>query len=190
MEHSSDSPTTRSRGFVVRLFATALCIIAADQAVKRVVVSVLESGRSVNFLGSIVRFTRTTNTGAAFGLLRGQGPWFIVVSAVASLAIILFRREIAKLRRCDQVAFGLILGGAIGNLIDRIRLGAVIDFIDIGFGRLRWPAFNVADSGISIGVVFLALSFLFVTRSRGAQDGAAGDAPGADPGGATRWDER
>lgn len=175
---------------MVRLFATALCIIAADQAVKRVVVSVLEMGQSVDFLGPVVRFTPTTNTGAAFGLLRGQGPWFIVVSAAASLAIIIFQREIAKLRSWDQLAFGLILGGALGNLIDRIRLGAVIDFIDIGVRNLRWPSFNVADSAISIGVVLLALSFLFFPRSRGARDGASGDVPGADPGDETRWDER
>lgn len=172
------------------MFATALCIVAADQAVKAVVVSVLESGRSVDFLGSIVRFTRTTNTGAAFGLLRGQGPWFIVVSAAAAIAIIVFRREIAKLRRRDQVGFGLILGGAVGNLIDRIRLGAVIDFIDIGIRDLRWPSFNVADSAISIGVVILALSFILLPRSRDVAADAAQERPDADCAGSARWDER
>lgn len=189
MERSSVSSAGR-RGPAVRLFATALSIMIADQMVKKVVVSVLESGRPVDFLGSVVRFTRTTNTGAAFGLLRGQGPWFIVVSAAASLAIIVFRREIAKLRTWDQVAFGLILGGAIGNLIDRIRLGAVIDFIDIGVRHIRWPSFNVADSAISIGVVLVAYSFILLPRSRGVAANASEHRPDADHPEPTRWDER
>ena len=172
------------------MFATALLIIAADQVVKRVVVSVLESGQSFDFIGSVVRFTRTTNTGAAFGLLRGQGPWFIIVSAAASLAIVVFRREIAKLRRWDQIAFGLILGGAIGNLIDRIRLGAVIDFIDIGLSGLRWPAFNVADTAISIGVVLLACSFILFPRSHESVPEAAEHRPDAEHAGPARWDQR
>jgi len=189
MERLSGSPAV-SRGAALRLFATALCVVALDQVIKAVVVSVLPSGRSVHFLGSIVRFTRTTNTGAAFGLLRGQGPWFIVVSAAAAIAIIVFRREIAKLRNWDQSAFGLILGGAIGNLIDRIRLGAVIDFIDIGIRDLRWPSFNVADSAISIGVVLLAYSFIFLPRSRDVAANAAEEPSGADHAGSARWDER
>jgi signal peptidase II len=189
MERSSDSPRQSPRA-LLRLFATALLIIAADQAVKGVVVSVLESGQSVDFIGSVVRFTRTTNAGAAFGLLRGPGPWFIIVSAAASLAIIIFRREIAKLRRSDQVAFGLILGGAIGNLIDRIRLGAVIDFVDIGLRSLRWPAFNVADTAISIGVVLLAWSFILVPRSRRSVPEAGGHRSDAEDARPAQWDER
>jgi signal peptidase II len=189
MERSSDSAAP-ARGPVIRLFVTAVCVISLDQAVKALVMSVLPSGRSVDFLGSIVRFTRTTNTGAAFGLLRGQGPWFIVVSALAAVAIIVFRREIAKLKRWDQAAFGLILGGAIGNLIDRIHLGAVIDFIDIGFRELRWPSFNVADSAISIGVVILAASFILFPRPRSASTQPAQELPDADHASSPRWDER
>jgi signal peptidase II len=72
----------------------------------------------------------------------------------------------------EQVAFGLIMGGALGNLIDRLRLGAVVDFINIGIGDLRWPYFNVADSAITIGVVILAFHLLF--RPRGPEaDGEA-----------------
>jgi signal peptidase II len=189
MDQSSGSPAS-TRGSVLRLFVTAACVVGLDQAVKAVVVSVLPSGHSVDFLGAIVRFTRTSNTGAAFGLLRGQGTWFIVVSALAAIAIVVFRREIAKLRRWDQAAFGLILGGAVGNLIDRIRLGAVIDFIDIGFRDLRWPSFNVADSAISIGVVILAASFILLPRSRGVPTPDLRERPEANRTGPARWDER
>lgn len=189
MERSSGSPAA-ARGAALRLFVTALCVVALDQIIKAVVVAVLPSGRSVEIIGTVVRLTRTTNTGAAFGLLRGQATWFIVVSALAAIAITAFRREIAKLKNLDQIAFGLILGGAVGNLIDRIRLGAVVDFIDIGIRELRWPSFNTADSAISIGVVILAVSFILLPRARDASADAAGNLPDANHAGTARWDER
>jgi signal peptidase II len=147
------------------MFATTLAIVVSDQVVKRVVVSLLNIGESVNVLGTFARLTRTENTGAAFGLLRGRGPLFILISLLASIAIVAFSREIAKMGRWERVGFGLILGGALGNLIDRIRLGVVVDFIDIGVGRVRWPAFNVADSAITIGVIMLALTLVLAARS-------------------------
>ena len=146
------------------MFVTALLVTVSDQVVKRVVTIVMDLGQSVDFLGSVVRFTRMANTGAAFGMMKGRSLWFIIISAAASVAIIVFHREIAKMRPMERLAFGLILGGAVGNLIDRVRVGAVIDFIDIGIGSLRWPAFNVADSAITIGVTILAFHLLFRPR--------------------------
>jgi len=146
------------------MFATALAVLVADQIVKRVVATFLTVGDPVNVLGSFARFTRIENTGAAFGVLKGRGVWFIAVSAAASIAIAVLSREIAKMRRGEQIAFGLILGGALGNLLDRVRLGAVVDFIDIGVNDVRWPSFNVADSGITIGVTLLAIYLLFLSR--------------------------
>lgn len=146
------------------MFVTALCITVADQVVKKVVTVVMDLGQSIDFLGSVVRFTRMANTGAAFGMMKGRSLWFVIVSAVASVAIMAFHREIAKMRSMERLAFGLILGGAVGNLIDRLRVGAVIDFIDIGVGGVRWPAFNVADSAITIGVTILAFHLLFRPR--------------------------
>jgi len=165
----------------LRLFATALIIVVADQVVKRVVVNVLELGRPVDVLGSFFRLTLTENTGAAFGIFRGGGIWFIVVSAIASIAIVAFAREIAKMRRWEQVAFGLILGGAVGNLVDRVRLGAVVDFMDLGLGHRRFPAFNVADSAITIGVVLVAFSFLFLQKHISAHVSGVPEAPEAQP---------
>jgi len=149
---------------------TAFIIVLADQVVKKVVTTVMELGESVDFLGSLVRFTRTANTGAAFGLMRGRSLIFIIVSAVASIAIAVSHRQIARLRPLEQVAFGLIMGGALGNLIDRVRLGAVVDFINIGIGDLRWPYFNVADSAITIGVTVLAFHILFLSRGRETEE--------------------
>ncbi len=167
------SPTERSHSNV-RLFVTALSIILFDQVIKKVVTSVMDLGQSVDFIGTVVRFTRTSNTGAAFGMMRGRSLVFILVSAGASIAIAASWRQIARLRSAEQVAFGLIMGGAIGNLIDRVRVGAVVDFINIGIGGLRWPYFNVADSAITIGVVILAFHLLFRPRS---SDGAASETP-------------
>ena len=174
MDRSSASSGGLPRG-QLRTFATALVVVALDQILKRVVVATMRMGESRDVLGSFFRLTRTENTGAAFGLLRGRSTWFIVISLVASIAIVVFRREIAKMRRWEQLAFGLILGGAVGNLIDRIRLGAVVDFIDLGFAHMRWPSFNVADSAISIGVVLLAFNLIFLSRPTGEPLDAAGE---------------
>ena len=158
------------RGASVRLLWTGFAVLLLDQVVKKLVVSLMALGDSVDVLGPAVRLTRTENTGAAFGLLRGRSAIFIAISAVAAVAIVAFRREIAKLRRSEQLAFALVLGGALGNLADRVRRGgAVVDFIDIGIRDLRWPAFNVADSAIVVGVTLLAVRFLFFARP-GAPD--------------------
>jgi signal peptidase II len=172
-------PSGSSRGAVSRaqlwLFTTALVITALDQVVKRVVVSTMQLHQSIDVVGSFVRLTRTANTGGAFGLLRGRSHWFIVVSLVAAAVIAAMSRQIARGRRLERVAFSLILGGAVGNLIDRIRLGSVVDFVDIGGSAYRWPAFNVADSAITIGVTLLAIGIVFF----GA--GANGSGPLRDP---------
>jgi len=147
-----------------RLLWTAFAILLADQVAKKLVVTLMRVGESVNLLGPAVRFTRTENTGAAFGILRGRSLLFVVISALACVAIVAFHRAIARQRRVEQFGFSLVLGGALGNLVDRVRLGAVVDFIDVGVRDLRWPAFNVADSAIVVGVTLLAVRFLFFAR--------------------------
>ena len=154
----------------LRLFVTAFIIVLSDQVVKKVVTTVMELGESVDVIGSFVRFTRTANTGAAFGMMRGRSIVFIIISAVASIAIAASYRQISRLRPLEQAAFGLIMGGALGNLVDRIRIGAVVDFINIGVGDLRWPYFNVADSAITIGVAILAFHILFRPRGEAAEE--------------------
>ena len=172
-------PSKDSRGTVtgaqVRLLATALVITVLDQVVKGVVVNAMRMGESISLIGHVVRFTRTSNTGAAFGIFRGGSVWFAGLSLVAAVLIAALSRQIARGRRIERVAFGLILGGTVGNLIDRIRLGAVVDFIDIGVNSVRWPAFNVADSAITIGVTLLAVSLLFLGGARAISTQSPGD---------------
>ena len=144
---------TRRTG--VFLLCAAL-VVSLDQVTKHLAASRLMPGESISVLGDFIRLTLVHNTGAAFGLFPGSRVPFIVVSVVAiGVVLYLFFRETYR-SVANRVLLGCILGGAIGNLIDRVRLGYVVDFIDIGFGTARWPVFNAADSAVTIGVILLA----------------------------------
>ena len=143
----------------------ALLIVVADQLVKLWIRTNLAAGESLFEMG-FFRLTHISNTGAAFGLFRGQTFPLTVVSFVAVAILLLyaflFYRQFPQLDRwLVWTGLGLILGGTVGNLIDRLRLGYVTDFIDFGF----WPAFNVADSAIVIGVIIFAYSLLSLARA-------------------------
>lgn len=136
--------------------ACAAFVVLLDQATKWMASTRLELGEPVMVLGDFVRLTLVHNTGAAFGLFPGSRGPFIVISVLAiGVVLYLFFRETHRNVQ-NRVLLGCILGGAIGNLIDRVRLGWVVDFIDMGIGQTRWPVFNVADSAVTLGVVFLA----------------------------------
>lgn len=111
------------------------------------------------------------NTGAAFSLLRNAGGWqrvfFILLALAISAALVVWLRRIAPGQRWLPVALALILGGAAGNLWDRIFLGYVVDFLDVFAGQWHWPAFNVADSAISAGAIMLVVDALWLQRRRG-----------------------
>jgi signal peptidase II len=162
-------------------FALALAVIVADQAVKYWILDVLrlQEGQSIAVLGPI-HLTGVWNPGVSFGFLQAQHDlvrWLLVAfSIVVSIFLAIW------VRRSDRplfaVAVGLLMGGAIGNVIDRIRIGAVADFIDAS--RLWFPwIFNVADSAISIGICLLLLDMLRqdgAERARKAAQPGAGDA--------------
>jgi signal peptidase II len=134
----------------------AAAILALDQATKALVTGRLLLGEPVPVLGDFVRLTLVHNRGAAFGLFPGSRVPFIIVSVVAiAVVLYLFARD-AYRSAFSRVLLGSILGGALGNLIDRARLGYVVDFIEVGVGNLRWPVFNVADSAVTLGVLILA----------------------------------
>jgi signal peptidase II len=144
---------TRSTG---AFLACAAGVVAVDQVTKWLATSRLYLGQPVPVLGDVVRFTLVHNTGAAFGLFPGSRGPFIVISILAiAVVLYLFLRETYRGLH-HRILLGCILGGAIGNLIDRVRLGWVVDFIDVGVGTVRWPVFNVADSAVTLGVILLA----------------------------------
>lgn len=129
-------------------------IIALDQLTKYWVLRQLSVGQSIPVIKNVFHITCTLNTGAAFGILKGRSYFFILIAAAAIILILINLRR-AKMPPV-KIALALILSGAASNLIDRLRLNAVIDFLDFRI----WPVFNVADSAITVGAVLLAYSIL------------------------------
>jgi signal peptidase II len=137
-----------------RAGALCLLVIALDQVAKAVVEANLFAGEHVEVLGPL-DLTLAHNEGVAFGLASGGGALLIALTVAALIFVgFLFARDPA--RPGMWVAVGLLAGGALGNLIDRVRAGEVTDFVDL----LSWPPFNLADVAITLGVVVLALSYL------------------------------
>lgn len=136
-------------------FGIGLGVLLIDRISKYLVANLLEEGQSIPLIRGIVHLTYVRNTGAAFGILSGQRFFFIAVTLVAVMLLIIYARQV-KGNGLLQVAFGLLLGGAVGNLIDRLVYVAVIDFIDFRI----WPVFNFADMAIVIGVALFALDLV------------------------------
>ncbi len=164
-----DAPET-PRGSLVYLWVT-LAVIGADQAVKAVVVHSLALYETVVTL-PVLQFTHLHNPGAAFSFLADAHGWqrwlFTVLALIVSAALVLWLRRIDRGAPVLACAVALILGGALGNAIDRLRLGYVIDFVQAHWGVHYFAAFNVADSAISIGAVLLVLDSLLSGRRQAA----------------------
>ena len=147
----------------------ALVVLAVDQATKLWAAGTLDYGMPVTVL-PFFNLTLVHNTGAAFSFLADAGGWqrifFIVVSGVVSLVLVAWLWRLPRDARLLGIALALVLGGAVGNLVDRIAYGYVIDFLDFHATGWHWPAFNVADSAISCGVVLLLADGLFGSRAR------------------------
>lgn len=144
---------------LVWLWLSAL-VIVVDQITKRVIDSAMQLHQTIELV-PYFQLTYMRNQGAAFSFLSGAGGWqrwfFIGLAIVASVFIFVWLRKLDPSRRREAVAWALVLGGALGNLIDRILYGYVIDFLDVYVGDWHWPAFNVADSAITVGVALLLL---------------------------------
>jgi signal peptidase II len=147
----------------------ALLVLAVDQATKLWAAGTLDYGMPVTVL-PFFNLTLVHNTGAAFSFLADAGGWqrifFIVVSGVVSLVLVAWLWRLPRDARLLGIALALVLGGAVGNLVDRVAYGYVIDFLDFHATGWHWPAFNVADSAISCGVVLLLADGLFGSRAR------------------------
>jgi signal peptidase II len=139
------------------LLVTAALVVALDLLTKALASRLLLAGFPVPVLGDFVRLTLVHNTGAAFGLFPGSRVAFIVFSVLAILVIAVLYVRLPVKSRGELVALGALLGGALGNLHDRVRQGFVVDFIEIGVDRFRWPVFNVADIAVTGGVLLLLL---------------------------------
>ena len=155
----------------VVFFLTALLLVTADQFSKLGIRSNLAIGESLFEVG-FFRLTRVHNTGAVFGLFQGQSFLLTIIASVGVAALLLyalfFHRKLPFLGNwLGKLAFGLVLGGTVGNLIDRIYLGYVTDFIVVSI----WPVFNIADSAIVVGVIILIYSLIGLARAGERSDG-------------------
>lgn len=143
------------------LFVLAAVILILDQASKFIIGRVMLLGGSFPVIENVFHLTHVQNKGAAFGLFPNQTLFFIGITLFTILLILFFHQRLSKKGSSLSWALGLILGGALGNLIDRIRLKAVIDFLDFRLKGHHWPSFNIADSAITIGAIILLFSVLF-----------------------------
>ena len=141
------------------LLGIAATVLALDQWTKHWAERTLAQRPPVNVIGEIVRFTYTRNSGVAFGLGAGFPFPYAVFSIVAVVAIVYLFARHREHSAGRQVALSLILGGALGNLVDRLASGQVVDFILIGWRQWYWPVFNVADSAVTTGVVLFGLTW-------------------------------
>ena len=161
------------------LIGLASIVVALDQYSKYLVRTHLAYGVDWNpipWLSPYINLTYWTNTGAAFGIFQSGGTILAVVAVVVSFAIVYYYGQLPPGSWAVRTALGLQLGGAIGNLIDRMINGPVIDFIHV----TNFPVFNLADSSISVGVAILALTLLFEKRASDKRQGAAEDSPASD----------
>jgi signal peptidase II len=139
------------------LLATAAVVYLADRLTKAWVVANVDIGEQIPVIGDVLQIWHTENEGAAFGLLPGGGIVFLVVGFVTLIAIgwVHFTGRVRG--AAAAVLLGMILGGTLGNLTDRLIDGSVTDWVSVGIGSIRWPTFNVADSSVVVGILGLIL---------------------------------
>jgi signal peptidase II len=139
----------------------AALVLVADQVTKYLVSTNLPLGGTWSPLAGplpLFQIIHAYNTGAAFGLFQNMNPVFVIVALIVSVSISVYARQLRDDQRLLGAALGFVLGGSLGNLIDRLRLGQVLDFIDLGIGPTRWYTSNIADASIVLGVILLGLA--------------------------------
>lgn len=142
------------------LLVVSVLVLLLDQASKLYIDRTMQLHSSITVIDRFFNITYVRNQGAAFGMLANSSfrlPFFILVSAVAVCVILVVVKRLREDQKFAAVSLSLIFSGALGNLIDRVRLGEVIDFLDVHWFDHHWPAFNIADSAICVGVALLAI---------------------------------
>src|SRR5918992_3740339 len=142
---------------ILVLGAVAAFVFLADQLTKALVVANVSTSEQILLFGGVVQIWNVRNRGAAFSLFQGEIALFLVVTVLALAMIVYFHRSLRDRSLWLQALLGVILGGTLGNLVDRLRLGYVTDFLSVGIGDMRWPTFNVADSSIVVGIGLLVI---------------------------------
>lgn len=158
--------TKKGKKALLPFLAVGIAVFILDQLTKHLIITWFSLYETRTVIPGFFNLTYITNTGAAFGILKGPEPWrhvfFQAISVAAILSLVYVYLSSAHVNRSFFWGLSLVFGGAMGNLSDRIRYGHVVDFLDFYSGDWHWPAFNVADSAITIGAILLAYHFLFV----------------------------
>ena len=155
-------------GRLLLVAGVALAVFVADRITKTWVVENIPVGTARPIAGDYIRIVHAQNTGAAFGLLPERTTLLSILSVVAVLAIVYYYRQIASSSWIVSATLGMQLGGASGNLLDRVAQGYVVDFVDVGVGDIRFWAFNVADSSIVVGIVLVTAALWLEERRASA----------------------
>lgn len=171
MERPDIMPKTANGNKAMGYYLIAIVLLALDQLTKYYFENQLLEGESIEVISPVLNWTLAYNYGAAFSFLANQGGWqkwfFVVLGLVVSGFIIGYLRKIPKAASLLSLGLSLVLGGAIGNVIDRIIHGRVIDFIHVHYADVwHYPIFNVADIGICIGMVLILYDMLFLEKKR------------------------
>jgi signal peptidase II len=166
------------RSFVYLFLLISILLVTLDQLSKWWIVQHMELYQSIPVIADFFYITSHRNRGAAFGILQEQRWFFIVVTICVVIAIIVFMVKMKKETILTKTGLSFVLGGAVGNMIDRVRTGEVVDFFHFQFGSYHFPIFNVADSAICVGVVlFLIANLLDYKKEKEEQyDTSVGDA--------------
>jgi signal peptidase II len=147
-------------------FFISLLVIVLDYITKKLIVKNLELGEHISVIGDFFLITSHRNRGAAFGILQDQRIFFIIITVIILAGIIWYFHSVKNnARSILLVGLTLVFGGAIGNFVDRVRFGEVVDFFQFNFGTYTFPIFNIADSAIVIGVIFIILDTLIEVRN-------------------------
>lgn len=163
---SSHPPRTGGPFEPTILALAAVAIVLLDQVSKAAVAASVGIGERVSVVGRFVELWHAQNRGAAFSLFQGGTLFFLVVTVLAIGMIGYFYRAFRGRAPWLHAALGVILGGTLGNLVDRLRLGYVTDFVSVGIGDLRWPTFNVADASLVLGIGAVVIYLMLIDPAR------------------------
>ena len=165
-------PTMKNQGSAIIWLWLAALVFVLDIATKQIAEAFLNYGEPV-YLLPVLDFTLLYNRGAAFSFLANEGGWqrwfFTAISLVVSIVLIVWLKKLPRTQLWLPIALALILGGALGNLFDRVMFGHVIDFISVHWQKSYFPAFNIADSAITVGAIMMAIDVVLEGKREAQQ---------------------
>ncbi|CQR47770.1 Lipoprotein signal peptidase [Paraliobacillus sp. PM-2] len=153
----------------MRYYVIAFVMIVIDQLTKWWVVANMDLRESISIIENFFYITSHRNTGAAWGILAGQMGFFYIITSIVIVVIVYYIQKFAKDSMLTGISLALILGGAIGNFIDRLFRKEVVDFFDVYIGSYDYPIFNVADSSLVIGVILILIATFIDEKRKGSK---------------------